>query len=519
MAQHGLSSPPSAPADHARDNARALPKRGAGLSAKLLVLTILFVLIAEVLIFVPSIANFRNVWLQDRLADGELAVAALDPSTYSPDGAAGDAMMQQVLLETLQAHELVLVVGDSRQILAQRTGIDGSLVANLAIDVSATTSRPLTAIVEAFRTLADGDSVLRIYGAPEPPDGRFVEVVVEEYHLRDAMLTYSRNIIILSIIISVISALLVYLALNALFVRPLRRLDAAMAAFADAPEEPGSVIVPSGRRDELGNAETRLASMQTDLRTMLTERRRLADLGLAVSKINHDLRNLLSSAHLLSERLDMIADPHVQRIAPKIVRAIDRAVSFCEATLAYGQVREQAPGRSTFALAQLVEEAAEFAGLAGHKTVAFRNAVDSALAVRVGRDNLFRILLNLMRNGRHALEAVGETDRPLALSVVAQIDGETLKLTVADTGPGIPQAMRDRLFQPFKGDAGRLGSTGLGLAIAKELAEADGGTIVLAEPGEIAGAAGPHEGSGDGLSSTGAVFVISLPDACVSEMV
>ena len=124
---------------------------------------------------------------------------------------------------------------------------------------------------------------------------------------------------------------------------------------------------------------------------MLTERRRLADLGLAVSKINHDLRNLLSSAHLLSERLDMIADPHVQRIAPKIVRAIDRAVSFCEATLAYGQVREQAPGRSTFALAQLVEEAAEFAGLAGHKTVAFRNAVDPALAVRVGRDNLFRI--------------------------------------------------------------------------------------------------------------------------------
>lgn len=492
-------------------------RRGAGLSAKLLVLTIFFVLLAEVLIFVPSIANFRNVWLQDRLADGELAVAALDPSTYGPDASSSDAMMQQVLLETLQAHELVLVTDTARLMLAQRTGIDGSLVADLAVDVGATTSQPMTAIVDAFQTLVEGDRVLRIYGMPALPDGRFVEVVVEERHLREAMLTYSRNILILSVIISLISAVLVYLALNALFVRPLRRLDAAMAAFADSPEEPGSVIVPSGRRDELGNAEMRLASMQTDLRTMLTERRRLADLGLAVSKINHDLRNLLSSAHLLSERLDMIADPHVQRIAPKIVRAIDRAVSFCEATLAYGQVREQAPNRSTFALAQLVDEAAEFAGLTGHNAVTFKNAVDPVLAVRVGKDNLFRILLNLMRNGRHALEAAGAAEHPLTLSIFADIDGEDLVLTVADTGPGIPDAMRERLFQPFKGDAGRVGSTGLGLAIAKELVEADGGTIALGSDLETKGLATENEGQENGSDGPGAVFVITLPNACVME--
>ncbi|MFK7792973.1 MAG: sensor histidine kinase [Devosiaceae bacterium] len=484
---------------------KAPTRKGAGLSAKLLVLTILFVMLAEVLIFVPSIANFRNNWLQDRLADAELAVAALDPATYGPEGAAGDAMMQQVLLETLEAHELVLSTSNGRQVLAQRTGIDGSMVANMAIDVDITTSNPFRSIWDAFLTLTgSGENVLRIHGVPEPPNGRYVEVVVEEYYLRDAMLGFSRNIIILSIVISLITAVLVYLSLNALFVKPLRRLDEAMAKFADAPEDPQSMIAPSGRGDELGSAEQRLASMQSDVRTMLTERRRLADVGLAVSKINHDLRNLLSSAHLLSERLDMIADPHVQRVAPKIVRAIDRAVSFCEATLAYGQVREEAPERSTFTLANLVDEAAEFAGLTAHRSLVFDNTIDGALAVRVGQENLFRILLNLMRNGRHALEAVREPDGPLIMSVHASFEDNGLVLTVSDTGPGIPEAVRERLFQPFHADATRRGSTGLGLAIAKELAEADGGTITLV-------------GKADADENLGAVFAIKLPNAQVEE--
>lgn len=478
-------------------------RAGLGLSAKLLMLTVLFVMLAEVLIFVPSIANFRNNWLQDRLADAELAVAALDPATYGSQGPAGDAMMQQVLLETLEAHELVLVTPAARRVLAQRTGIDGSIVANMAVDVDITSARPVQAIIEAFGTLIDGDNVLRIHGSPAPSTGRYVEVVVAEYYLRDAMFDYSRNIIFLSIAISLISAVLVYVSLNALFVRPLRRLDEAMARFARAPEEEASIIVPSRRDDELGSAEMRLALMQRELRGTLKERRRLADVGLAVSKINHDLRNLLSSAHLLSERLDMIADPHVQRIAPKIVRAIDRAVSFCEATLAYGQVREATPVRSTFALAQLVEEAGEFAGLLGHPTIGFDNFVDPQLAVRVGRDNLFRILLNLMRNARHALEAVdGQSAdaRPLALTLEARLEAGTLHMILADNGPGISTNARANLFQPFQGDVSRMGSTGLGLAIAKELVEADGGTITLLE---------------DAGEQGGARFSLTLPHAQV----
>ena len=478
------------------------PRRGVGLSAKLLILTILFVLISEVLIFVPSIANFRNNWLEDRLADAELAVVALDPPSYMPPPDADtDMMMQQLLLEALGARELAIIDNNGRRILATNDMVDADRI----VDVDVTLLDPLTAILDAFETLFAGDRILRIHG-PSTTGTLTVETVVDEYFLRDALLVYSRNILILSIIISLITAGLVYLALNWMFVRPLRRLDTEMARFASAPEDPRSEIEPSGRGDEIGTAEMRLASMQRELRTTLSERRRLADVGLAVSKINHDLRNLLSTAQLLSDRLALSEDPTVQRVAPKVVRAIDRAVSFCEATLAYGKVREEAPEREIFGLYDLVGDAAEFAGLTGQTRIAFHNRVPPDMSVSAGQDHLFRTLLNLMRNARHALESREESDAasPPSIAVTAIFEGDDLMIEVADNGPGIMAGQRDHLFKPFAGGQSRNGSTGLGLAIAKELVTADGGTIALRDDDPL------HL---KGADHGGAVFEIRLPDA------
>src|SRR5262249_26060636 len=138
---------------------------------------------------------------------------------------------------------------------------------------------------------------------PAPRGGEFVEIVIDESPLREAMLRFSVNILLLSLMISIITAALVYLSLHLLLVRPMRRITANMMAFRSDPENPARVIVASSRQDEVGIAERELAMMQRDLASMLQQKSRLAALGLAVSKINHDLRNLLASAQLFSEGL------------------------------------------------------------------------------------------------------------------------------------------------------------------------------------------------------------------------
>src|SRR5207302_6692969 len=191
----------------------------------------------------------------------------------------------------------------------------------------------------------------------------------------------SVRILILSVIISGITAMLVYLALHRMFVRPLRRLTANMTAFRAQPENPASIIVPSGRRDEIGTAERELATMQRDLASMLQQKSRLAALGLAVSKINHDLRNLLTTAQLFSDRLAKLPDPSVQRFAPKLMHALERAIAFCQSTLSYGRLQEALPDRQPVLLEPPVEEVHEHLGLGAAAPIRWISAVERGLAV------------------------------------------------------------------------------------------------------------------------------------------
>ena len=179
-------------------------------------------------------------------------------------------------------------------------------------------------------------------------DDEFIDLVMDEEPLRKAMLRYSTDILFLSLVISCISAALVYLALHYLFVRPMRRVTANMIAFRADPENSDRVIAPSARNDEIGTAERELATMQIELASMLHQKNRLASLGLAVAKINHDLRNLLASAQLFSERLAKIPDPGVQRFAPKLVHALERAIAFASrhCPTAACRSRRRSAGRS-----------------------------------------------------------------------------------------------------------------------------------------------------------------------------
>ena len=190
-----------------------------------------------------------------------------------------------------------------------------------------------------------------------------------------------------------------------LFVRPMRRLTANLVGFHENPESAARIIVPSQRGDEIGVAERELSDMQRDLVSMLSQKSRLAALGLAVSKINHDLRNLLASSQLLSDQLASVPDPRVQRFAPKLMRSLERAIDFCQSTLSYGRAQEAEPDRRMILVEPVVTEVRESAGLAADASITWISAIERGLSIDADPDQLFRVLLNLVRNAAQALES------------------------------------------------------------------------------------------------------------------
>jgi signal transduction histidine kinase len=445
-----------------------------GLSGKLLVLTILFVMIAEVLIYVPSVANFRVTWLKDHLATAYTAALELDvPQGSQP---VSDALAKQIL-DSIGARAVAMKMGDSRHLLAA-----GDALPPITDDYDMRNIGSVTAIVDAFEMMLDTKKtdVMRVVG-PAPMGGEYVELVMDELPLRRAMVRYSVDILLISLLISCITAALVYLALHYMFVRPMRRITANMTAFRADPENPDRIIAPSRRADEIGVAERELATMQAELASMLHQKSRLAALGLAVSKINHDLRNLLSSAQLFSDRLAKIPDPGVQRFAPKLMHALERAIAFCQSTLSYGRVQEPPPDRRQIMLEPLVEEVHEALNLGPDAPIRWISAVERGLVVEADYDQLYRILLNLTRNAMQALESRDSRDPGRdQIRVTGRREGAVVVIEVSDTGPGFSEKAREHLFEAFQGST-RPGGTGLGLAIAAELIRAHGGEIRLVE--------------------------------------
>ena len=446
------------------------PKRlRPGLSARLLVLTVLFVMLAEVLIYVPSVANFRRNWLSDRLAAAQVAALVLDavPQGMLPPDIANR------LLAAVGARVVAIRVGEVRRLLAMDPA--GPPMPDPVRFTDLRDASPYDLIYDAFAVLLDPVSapvevIGRGTGAVES-----VEIIIDEAPLRNAMLVFSRNILLISLVISGITAGLVYLALQRAIVGPVRRLTGNIAAFAEAPEDGARVIRPSGRGDEIGVAERALARMQQVLAGELRTKRRLAELGLAVAKINHELRNMLTTAQLLTDRLDTASDPEVRRVAPRLMATLGRAIAFCEETLAYGRLVERAPRRRRVTVRPLVAEL-EDQVRPGRGRIRFTADVPADLVIDADPDQIQRVLVNLVRNAVAALEGVGTPDP--RIEVLARREAGAVTIEVRDNGPGIPERARAHLFEPFEGSV-RPGGTGLGLAVAAELVGLHGGTLTL----------------------------------------
>ena len=453
------------------------------LSGRFLILTTIFVMLAEVLIFVPSVARFREDYLLARLERAQIASLALEADDMiTPE-------LEAELLRNAEVYNVVLRRDEIRQ-LALSSPIPSPIDATY--DMRDPTAMIL--ISDAMKTLVNPqERIVRVIGNPVRDGGLLIEVTMDEMPLRSAMVDYGLNVLALSAVISIITALLLFGAVQYLLVRPIKRVVGHMQSYAKAPEDARRIITPSASVTELHDAELALQMMQTELTSALKQKERLAQLGGAVAKVSHDLRNILTSAQLFTDRIEGSDDPLVKRMAPKLVGSITRAVNLCESTLAFGRVDEPAPVLARVNLASIVSDVIDSERLAaGNFDLSFSEDIPAGMTLRADGEQLFRAIFNLVRNARQAIMA---THKVGEINVEGYEDDSAWWIRVSDTGPGLPPRAQEHLFQPFQGGV-RKGGSGLGLVIAADLVRGHGGRLELSKTG-----------------TEGTTFVVQLPKA------
>jgi signal transduction histidine kinase len=280
-----------------------------------------------------------------------------------------------------------------------------------------------------------------------------------------------------TLLLMVVAATGVMLAmlLTGYLTRSLRGLAAAAEAVAAGDLEQR---IPVAGRDEVSRVATAFNTMTESLQRTMTEladKRALAAVGEFAASLAHEIRNPLTSVQLdmqmVEERLpmdDTIARATQERALAEI-RRLDRTVTGALRAARAGRMMEERVELLSVALraARAAAPVVEGAGA----TISLPDAQSAAVIVRGDADALEQVLLNIMLNAAHAVSPGGR----IVVSMT-EAGGEAV-LLVADDGAGIGEDELDRVFDPLY--TTRSDGVGLGLAIARRLVEAHGGTITL----------------------------------------
>ncbi len=460
------------------------------LSGKLLLMTIGFVMLAELVLFLPSATLFRQTYLTERAQQaGHLALALDGVPDYE-----GSAMLSQKFMEDTDVIMVAIKREGMTQLLLGMPPSDPDATFE-AVDLRDARRLPLFryAVGDFF---SDGEGYYRVISDPIMDDQGLIEIVLSKASVKTALRDFFERIFWLSLAIAVITGTLIYLALAAMIVRPIQKLASGLADFREDPDKRRGNLKPSARRDEIGQLEREFFDMKQGVRASFRQRERLASLGMAVAKINHDLRNVLTSAQLVSDRIAMDKDERIAGMGERLVRAVDRGVRLCTDVLNYSNAKDEQLELEEVRIALLVGEiAGDVLGQFGRGPTAinFINKIPSELSVRVDADHTYRIIHNLFRNAGQALQSMNAVDAKRQITVSSDVEAGQVKLRITDTGPGLPKRALDNLFKAFASSSGH-GSTGLGLTISKDLATDQGGDLELGYTGE-----------------TGTEFVLTLP--------
>jgi signal transduction histidine kinase len=457
------------------------------LAGRLLGLTALAVIAGEIFVFAPALAGFHEAWLRERINLAQIAALALE---MSPDDETVtrpleydliNSGVQRVAIQREGERVLIMEAPDApnneQLVLYDYTRVSGWQRFRWAVDTF----------------LAPPGRVLRVLSRPRFESGEFVEVVLTEAPLKQAVNRFAARFARVSMLILIAAGTLIYFALSAAFVGPMRDLTKAIERFRDKPEDVTIAFPRSQRSDEIGRAQRAAADMAEQVRNSLRQNERLAALGAAVARIGHDLRNMLSTAQLVADRLAQSEDPAVRQLAPRLERTIDRAAGLAASTLKYGRADEDPPVIGIVDVAEAAEEAAA-ESLIAFTGIDYKADIEADLACRADPDHLHRVLVNLIRNAGQAMKDHTRRDKTLVVRA-ARMEGRC-EIDIIDHGPGVRENLRERLFEPFVSAAPEAGGTGLGLAIARELTRAMGGELALIRTG-----------------AEGATFRITLPAA------
>jgi signal transduction histidine kinase len=458
-------------ARHASAPGLALPLQSFGLAARVLAVTIGFVFLAMGLFYVTRLTAHREMWLHGKISAAQTTVEAFGLAGPTPP----PQELSQKILHSVDVKSLAVETPAGRREFVIAGGPPAG-----AESITADDNSYLESMAATFHALFAAPRTLVELHAPAQANQPAIEFAFDETPLIQSLWRVSRNFLTISLTIAAVVTCVLWAALWRMVLQPVRRLTSNIIAFGESPQDASRVIAPTGRGNEIGRAESALAVMQRSLAHELAQRKRLAELGMAVARINHDLRNILSAAQLISDRLATITDPLAQRLAPRLVATLDRAIQFCQSTLTYGASRELPPARRRFDLSELANQVVESGKAENDAAIDYNIEIPPRFCVYADPDHILRVLENLSRNAAQALMAKGATDgRPKAIRFAAiRTDGLAL-IEVSDTGPGFPPDQNERIFEPFHKSTSEIGA-GLGLAIAADLVTRNGGAITLA---------------------------------------
>jgi signal transduction histidine kinase len=429
---------PNAVAKQASAPGLARSFHGFGLAARVLAVTIGFVLLAMSLFYVTRLTAHREMLLHGKISAVQTTVDAFGMAGATPP----PQDLSQKILNSVDVKWMAIETRAGRHEFVTAGGPLESVESIKADDTSY-----LESMAATFHALFAAPGTVVKLSAPAQANEPAIEFAFDESTLVQSLRRVSYNFLTISLTIAAVVTCVLWSALWRMVLQPVRRLTSNIIAFGESPQDASRVIAPSGRGNEIGRAETALAVMQ---------------------------------GSLASDRLATIPDPLAQRLAPRLVATLDRAIQFCQSTLTYGASRELPPSRRRFDLSDLVSQVVEAATAEHEVAIDYNIDIPPRFCVYADPDHMLRVLENLSRNAAQALMAKGATDgRPKAIRFAAiRTDGLAL-VEISDTGPGFPPDQHDRIFEPFHKSTSDVGA-GLGLAIAADLVTRNGGGITLA---------------------------------------